>query len=170
MNNPISAVYRTRYSQTLFPSPDNLQEALAQVVYQWQISRVKETHSSQRGEGRYRVAAYADITSAEHVLLMHRLKDLSLHGAAYEFHRNLEVGSTVDVSLSFPRTGEHVHVKGDVVWCTGLETGLHWHEMTTSLSDKLDQCIASSKTGDAGRSALGNDASQKSRAFLAQSL
>jgi len=102
-----------------------------------------------RSEDRFRVAACADVAGSD-LLLYHRIDDLSEGGMCFTAPRADQVGSEIEVTLTFPRTQSEIPVRGEVVWVAEDETnrrvGLRWLELSTQERVELRTHIAASMT------------------------
>ncbi len=110
---------------------------------------MKPRPSTDRNHDRYRVAACADVTGSD-LLLYHRIQNLSEGGMCYAAANPDDVGTEIDVVLTFPRTEAEVPVKGEVVWVADDEcerlVGLHWVDLSATERETLTEHISAAKT------------------------
>ena len=68
-----------------------------------------------RAYPRFEVEARVDYTGTE-ILLNHRIQNLSLGGLCMETDALEELGTTVDLVISFPELDACITARGEVVW------------------------------------------------------
>lgn len=64
---------------------------------------------------RYEIAAYVDCAGSE-VLLRYRLQNISLGGLCIQCDHVEEVGTEVDLLITFPDLSASLAVRGEVAW------------------------------------------------------
>jgi uncharacterized protein (TIGR02266 family) len=104
-----------------------------------------------RREPRYRVAAFADVTGTDNVLLYHRIHDVSAGGLCFEAASAEDVGNKIDVLLSFPRAKAELPITGEVVWVeadASPHVGLRWVNLSEETRSKLQEYISISSTAE----------------------
>ena len=97
---------------------------------------------------RYEVQAYVDVAAAD-VLLYHRIQNISIGGICIQTKAIEEVGQRVDVVLNFPDLGEHMEVKGQVVWTNReppQDVGIRWVGLDEPRKQLLSRYITMVKT------------------------
>lgn len=74
-----------------------------------------KTYEEKRAHPRYEVTAYVDYSGNE-VLIYHRVENISLGGICIRTTSIEEIGTTVDLIISFPELNASIAVQGEVVW------------------------------------------------------
>jgi hypothetical protein len=93
---------------------------------------------------RYAVNAQADVAGQD-LLLYHRIRDLSLGGIGLEAPPVGEVGSRVEVTLTFPDLGAEMSLRGEVAWRNHgppSDVGIRWVDLDTGERDLLARYLA----------------------------
>lgn len=101
-----------------------------------------------RSHPRYEVQAYVDVTGPD-VLLYHRIQNMSLGGICIQTATLAEVGSLVDVLITFPDLGAEIALRGQVVWANReppQDVGIRWVELDDERKAMLQKYIALVKT------------------------
>lgn len=97
---------------------------------------------------RYEVQAYVDVTGPD-VLLYHRIQNISLGGICIQTSTLAEVGTMVDVVITFPDLGAEISLRGQVVWANReppQDVGIRWVELDEERKALLQKYIALVKT------------------------
>ncbi len=108
---------------------------------------------------RYEVQAYVDVAAAADVLLYHRIQNISIGGICIQTKSLEEVGQLVDVVLNFPELGEHMEVKGQVVWTNReppQDVGIRWVELDDRRREVLSRYILAVKTREVSNDQKGS--------------
>lgn len=84
------------------------------------------------GSGRIATDVIVDYRGT-HIVLYHKVRNLSLGGICIEAPSVEEVGKTVSLSLNFPELHESIEVAGEVVWANQeppCDMGIRFHGLT----------------------------------------
>ena len=93
---------------------------------------------------RYEVTALVDITSANDLLLLHRIKDLALGGLCIQTPSIEEVGTRVDLVINFPDGSEPLAIEGEVVRVSREppeEMGIRFVALSEEARERLKRLI-----------------------------
>src|SRR5262245_27727419 len=94
---------------------------------------------------RYEVKVLVDLTGSD-VLLYHKVQNISLGGLSLQTPSLEEVGTIVDLVVSFPDLGEPpLNVKGEVVWANREppeDMGIRWLDLDEEKREILRRYLA----------------------------
>ena len=99
--------------------------------------------SEGRNHPRYEVEAYVDVSGAD-VLLYHRIQNVSLGGICIQTATMADVGSEVEVVISFPELGSQVALSDQVVWANReppQDVGIRWLDLDETRRELLRRYI-----------------------------
>ena len=86
-----------------------------------------------------------DVAAHKGVLLYHRVENISMGGICIQTATIQEVGSLVDVDITFPELeGEMVSIRGQVVWANRTppqDVGIRWVNLDDRKRDLLRRYI-----------------------------
>ncbi|MBK8480033.1 MAG: PilZ domain-containing protein [Proteobacteria bacterium] len=105
---------------------------------------------NRRAYPRYEITAYVDYTGTSEVLLYHRIENISLGGMSIQTASVEELGTIVEVVISFPELNTTIAARGEVSWVNReepMDMGIRFLELDEERKDVLRRFIQSTKKG-----------------------
>ncbi|MBK6849702.1 MAG: PilZ domain-containing protein [Proteobacteria bacterium] len=105
---------------------------------------------NRRVDPRYEITAYVDYTGTSEVLLYHRIENISLGGMSIQTASVEEIGTVVDLVISFPDLNTTIAARGEVSWVNReepMDMGIRFLDLDEERKDVLRKFIQATKKG-----------------------